>query len=349
MIDDHDEPLTERWNTIATHLSRLTENRPESWWFWRARGHVQMRTGHPDLAEADYDKAIEVKPDDGWSWLGRGLARKSRGQTEPALADLTRSVALEPSVPTAWGMRGEILGGSGAGTKRRSAFDRWSALGGDPVVIPWYFHAVLRLYAGDQPGYRSGVPDDDGAVWNGQGSLRSHRWWPTPVALARLGSRHRPHRRAGRAGRPCQAARRLVDLYPRGRAAPSRAGWTRRRPSSTWRPASTRTGPAHPSIAALRELTERARLVEARREPNSAPAPKKPKLSAIDSSELQKAIRKTRAAWQYEVEAWLLGRELDAAVRFRASSRTEPRSPTANENPRGRSGLRLSSRSCRRG
>ena len=37
VIDDHDEPRTERWNTAATHLSLLTESRPESWWFWRAR------------------------------------------------------------------------------------------------------------------------------------------------------------------------------------------------------------------------------------------------------------------------------------------------------------------------
>ena len=61
VIDDLDEPRTDRWNTIATHLSRLTKSRPESWWFWRARGHVSMRLGHPDEAEAYYGKAIAAQ------------------------------------------------------------------------------------------------------------------------------------------------------------------------------------------------------------------------------------------------------------------------------------------------
>ncbi len=35
VMDDQHEPETERWNTIATHLSRLTANHSGSWWFWR--------------------------------------------------------------------------------------------------------------------------------------------------------------------------------------------------------------------------------------------------------------------------------------------------------------------------
>ena len=34
VIDDQDEPRTDRWNNVSAHLSRLTKSRPEIWWFW---------------------------------------------------------------------------------------------------------------------------------------------------------------------------------------------------------------------------------------------------------------------------------------------------------------------------
>ena len=153
-MDDHDEPLTERWNSIATHLSALTEDRPKSWWFWRARGHVRMRASHPDLAESDYDKAIEVEPGRRMELAGSRPGPKNRGQKE--------SGARRPHAECRPGTKRAV----GLGDARRDpgylirwdeaaeAYDRWSALGGDPGAIPWYYHAVLRLYAGDHPGYR---------------------------------------------------------------------------------------------------------------------------------------------------------------------------------------------------
>ena len=116
VIDDIDEPRTDRWNTISTHLARLTESRPESWWFWRAWGHLRMRLGHPDQAEADYDKAIAAKPDDGWSWLGRGLARKSRNQAESASGGLI----AERCTGT---QRADRLGRAGRDLRRSLAWD----------------------------------------------------------------------------------------------------------------------------------------------------------------------------------------------------------------------------------
>ena len=215
--------ITERWNTIANHLSRLTESRPKSWWFWRARGHVRMRAGHPDQAEADYGKAIEVQPDDGWSWLGRGLARKNRGQKQPALADLTRSVALEPNVPSAWAMRGEILGSLIRWDEAAEAYDRWSALGGDPGAIPWYYHTILRLYTGDHPGYRracQAMMDRFGTTTDPfVASLAAHACSLGADSGVDFGRVVEP----GRAGRPRQTTRRLVDLYPGSGPPPRRA------------------------------------------------------------------------------------------------------------------------------
>ena len=154
VVDDQDERFTDVWSTLAAHLDRLTESHPKSWWLWRARGHVRVRAGSPDQAEADYNKAIEIRSDDAWSWLGRGLARKHRGQKESALADLSKSVDLDPKISAAWAIRGELLGGLTRWDEAAESYDRWSVLGGNALAIPWYFHTLLRLYVGDQPGYR---------------------------------------------------------------------------------------------------------------------------------------------------------------------------------------------------
>ena len=257
VMDDHNEPNTERWNTIDDHLSRLTDSRPKGWWFWRARGHVRMRAGHPDQSEADYDKAIGVQPDDGWSWLGRGLARKNRDQKEPALADLTRSVALEPGIPSAWAMRGEILGTLIRWDEAAEAYDRWYALGGDPGAIPWYYHAMLRLYKGDHPGYRrtcQAMMDRFGTTTDPfVASLVAHACSLGPDSGVDLEPRHQP----GRPVRPRQTTRWLVDLYPGSGPAP-RWAWDE---AISKLDQAARVDPSWtgvPLIAAVRFLTKRA-------------------------------------------------------------------------------------------
>jgi eukaryotic-like serine/threonine-protein kinase len=293
VMDDHDEPRIERWNVAATHLSLLTERRPESWWFWRARGHLQMRTGHPDQSEADYDKAIHARPDDSWSWLGRGLARKKQNHTEPAIADLTRSVALEPKVTTGWGARGEILGGKGRWDEAASDFARWSALGGDPVAVPWYFHALLRVYAKDQPGYRQACA----TMWESFSKTTD----PFIAALVA---------HACSLGPDCGvASERVIALAEQAARAKPRDGWAlftvgaALRRAERFDEAITKFDEAMtastretfiPLIAAMRQLTKR-----------SFP-------SNLSSTSLASQMKKNNAAWQYEVEAILLGRELDA-------------------------------------
>jgi eukaryotic-like serine/threonine-protein kinase len=311
VMDDQNEPITERWNAIARHLSRLIESRPKNWWFWRARGHARMRAGQPEQAEADYRQAIEVRPDDGWSWLGRGLARKSRGQAETALSDLDRSVALEPNIPSAWAMRGEILGSSMRWDEAAASYDRWASLGGDPLAIPWYYHAALRLYAGDQPGYRRACR----AMIERFGTTTDPFVASLVAHASSLGTD------------PGVSLDRVIDLAARAASANPRDGWSiytlgaalRRagrldegmskldlaaRVDSAW------TGT--PLIAAVRLLTKRAILIEPGHDARSGPDITHEPVSDLDSNKLRKAIRKTNGAWQYQIEAVLLGRELDA-------------------------------------
>jgi len=311
VMNDHDETRSDRWNSISAHLTRLTEKRPESWWFWRARGHVRMRLGHPDRSEADYDQAIRLNPGDGWSWLGRGLARKSRGSALPALADLARSLALEPDVPTAWGLRGEIHGGQGRWDEAASDFAHWSRLGGDPVAIPWYFHAALRVYANDQAGYRQACK----TMWERFGETGDPFVASLVAHACTLGRE------------PGVAADRVVALARRAAGANPRDGWTIFTLGAALRRAgrlaaavakldeATRVDPhwiGAPLVGALRELTERALAGHPGQNLESGAPSTRTKSSRPNSTGLQAEINKTKAAWHYQLEASLLGRELDA-------------------------------------
>ena len=308
--DDEDEP-TDRWNPISTHLTRLTEDRPKSWWIWRAAAHMRVRLGHPDEAETDYGKAIAIQPDDGWSWLGRGFARKNLNHLEPALADLTRGVVLEPGVVSAWGARGEILGTLKRWDEAASAYDRWSELGGVSNAIPWYFHAALRLYAGDQPGYRRACQ----TMFERFGKT-SDRFVASLIAHAcSLGADSGVD------------ATRVVELAEQASRANPRDSWSLYTHAAALRRAgrldealakleqAVRVNPewnCAPLIAAVRALTDRDLRVQTGDASNSRRTPLDRSSSAIDASKLRDEIRKTKAAWQYQVEAVLLGRELDA-------------------------------------
>ena len=299
VIDDQDEPRTDRWNNVSAHLSRLTKSRPEIWWFWRARGHISMRLGHPDQADGYYDKAIAANPDDGWSWLGRGQARKSRNQAEAALADLAHSVKLEPNVPAGWGMRGEILGSLGRWDEAAVMFERWAGLGGDQQAIPWYLHAALRLYAGDLPGYRRAC--ETMLERFATASDPFHR--SLSCSTQRRSSCSSPDSgiEPGRAVLLAEQAARtnMQDVwlvYTVG-AALRRAG--RVDEAVTWLDQASGIRPDWPPapvIAAVRELCERANVPQAGRAPNSgAPSVNKGR-SHLDAKKLQSEIRKTNAA-----------------------------------------------------
>ena len=311
IIDDNDNEPTDRWNPIAMQMTRLTEERPKSWWVWRAAGHMRVRLGQRDEADIDYGKAIDLQPDDGWSWLGRGFARKNLNHLEPALVDLTRGVALEPTVPDAWGARGEILGTLKRWDESASAYDRWSELGGVPNAIPWYFHAALRVYAGDQPGYRRACQ----------------------TMLERFGKTGDPFVASLIAHACCLGAdsgvdaTRVVELAEQATRAKPRDSWSLYTHAAALRRAgrldetlaklaqAVRLNPewnCTPLVAAVRELTERAVRAQTGNDAKSQRTRVDQTSSAINASTLRDEIRKSKAAWQHQVEAVLLGRELDA-------------------------------------
>ena len=133
VIDDQDEPRTDRWNNVSAHLSRLTKSRPEMLVVlarsWPCQHEVgSSGPGRGRLRQGDRGQSRR------WLELAGSRPRPQEPQPDRSRRWPTsrRSVALEPNVPAAWAMRGEILGSLGRWDEAARAFERWSALGGDP-------------------------------------------------------------------------------------------------------------------------------------------------------------------------------------------------------------------------
>ena len=206
----------------------------------------------------------------GAGWVGACRERAAIRPT-PALADFTQCLNWNPTCRRAGPRAARSWARSGAGTKRPRrliAGRRWAAI---TRSIPWYFHAALRLYAGDQPGYRRACQTMLERFANDQRSVS-----PSLVAhAATLGARLR--RRPGRVVKLAEQAARTNPrdswvVYTVG-AALRRAGRLDEAVTRLDQAAHVNPDwPGTPLIAAMRELCERARLLRAGQDPQKARA-----------------------------------------------------------------------------
>jgi tetratricopeptide (TPR) repeat protein len=65
---------------------------------YNSRGFAHFKSGHYDLAIADYDRAIEADPNVASSYLVRGLARRAKGDRALGDAEIAHALELEPGV-----------------------------------------------------------------------------------------------------------------------------------------------------------------------------------------------------------------------------------------------------------
>ena len=156
----------------------------------------------------------------GWAAASRGT---DAGRENSAIADLTQCTVLDPNNSTAWAVaRRDPWATSIAGAKRRNLTITGRQLGGDAGPIPWYYHAALRLYANDEPGYRHACQTMMERFGSTTDAFRRIAGGPCVRPRGRSWSFPRPRRRPRPAGRPRQASRRLVELYPGVRPPPGR-------------------------------------------------------------------------------------------------------------------------------
>lgn len=73
-----------------------------------ARGAAHMRSGNPDTAMTDFDRALDLDPEYARGYHLRGLAREVQGDDEGALADFSRAIELEPEYGAAYNSRANL-------------------------------------------------------------------------------------------------------------------------------------------------------------------------------------------------------------------------------------------------
>lgn len=66
------------------------------------RGLAYRRNGQPDLAIADFNRAMEITPNDADLFNNRGIAYKAKGDYKQARADYTRSIELNEQQANAY-------------------------------------------------------------------------------------------------------------------------------------------------------------------------------------------------------------------------------------------------------
>ncbi len=66
--------------------------------YYDSRGLVNLRLGHLDAAQTDYDTALTKRSDLASSLYGRGLVKMRKGQVEDGKADIARATAIDPHV-----------------------------------------------------------------------------------------------------------------------------------------------------------------------------------------------------------------------------------------------------------
>ena len=191
----------------------------------------------------------------GWAAALPARSAGRRNRRSPISRD---APCWSQTIPTPWAACGEILGNLNRWDEAAESYNRWSALGGDPGPIPWYYHAALRVYANDEPGYRHACQIMMKQFGAGHRRFRGVAGGPRVQPWDRSWSFPRPSRRPRPAGRPRQAPRRLVELYPGIRAL---AGLAACDDAQATLETAARVDPGWtgtPLIVAQRELTKRA-------------------------------------------------------------------------------------------
>jgi Flp pilus assembly protein TadD len=83
-------------------LQRIPEEHRENWRYWFATGFAHETQKKPDLADSDFDKAVQLKPDSANAWLIMGTAFLQRAHPELAAPCFTKAIELDPATLPAY-------------------------------------------------------------------------------------------------------------------------------------------------------------------------------------------------------------------------------------------------------
>ena len=112
------------------------------------QGTLETFANHLEVAEQNFNSALELAPDDYVALTGRGILRLKTGDTQAGLADFLRAGVIEPRYARAWLYSGVAFYQLGEVARALEAFRKASEL--DPKdPLPFVMRSVVRLDALD--------------------------------------------------------------------------------------------------------------------------------------------------------------------------------------------------------
>jgi tetratricopeptide (TPR) repeat protein len=141
------------WSPAAFHWGRRLAADADDVHARLERGRALVELGLPDLALADFSRALDVRRD-AEALTRRGLALARLGRHADAAADFTAALALDDRHLPARRGRAEAHAELGRWADAAADFARATELG-DDADATWYCLALARLAAEDLAGYAS--------------------------------------------------------------------------------------------------------------------------------------------------------------------------------------------------
>jgi WD40 repeat protein/tetratricopeptide (TPR) repeat protein len=188
------------WRSALWQLDRHLREHPEDGLAHALRARVRLEMDRPDLAAADFGRAVELGPPESVLARFRGFAAEAleKKRSARALWYLDRLVDAEPRQAFAWLERGRLRAVQGQWQEAARDLDRGITL--DPADHwDWYQAVTIQLYCGDAARYRKlcqGMLDrfgDAAEVTFVERSVKTCLLMPGAVADARRLSRLADH------------------------------------------------------------------------------------------------------------------------------------------------------------
>ena len=131
--------------------SKAVELNPTKPEFLVNRGNASVDLKKIDDAMADYARAIKLDPKYARSYAQRAILHSSQGRVDDGLRDYARSIELEPAYPEPYYNRGTIYSGRKEFAKAIPDYEKYVSLVKDPIYLADGFMnlGIAQFYAGD--------------------------------------------------------------------------------------------------------------------------------------------------------------------------------------------------------
>ena len=120
----------------AADFTKAMELNPAEPAFVSNRGNANSDIKKYDAALADYSQAIRIKPSFALAYSGRGHLYMTLGKTAEAILDFTSAISYDPAEPEAYYNRGVVYGIRKEYAKAIPDYDKYiELLPGDPIYL----------------------------------------------------------------------------------------------------------------------------------------------------------------------------------------------------------------------